>query len=425
LGEAADDPFATSYALVTQWLAHSVRRDHDNALTLIDRAIGVLGDGPDHGDLRAVLRDSRIFTLQNLDRWPEAEATLRRARELAQHDGLRGASQSVAAAVLMFWLGRWDDAMAELAPVHQDLAELTYAGLRERGQASLWHGIGALIAARRNDRVSAASSLEAGHSTPMRTPAERENGDFLIMAGAVLAEQAGDQGRALSILSTLERRPGEMTLIHQWLPDVVRLALAVGDDDAALAAVQTCRAEAAAESTPARATAAARRCAGLLTCDPAELRHAVAHYRTVGPALELAGALEDLAVVLAAQGEAEEAKLAFNEAADHYTGFGATWDISRGERRLRAFGLRRGVRGPRRPRGATGWAALSPTELKIASQISLGLSTPKIADDMFLSRRTVQSHIASILKKLGARSRVDIARAAFHQETQRDLSPAE
>ena len=74
------------------------------------------------------------------------------------------------------------------------------------------------------------------------------------------------------------------------------------------------------------------------------------------------------------------------------------------------LGIRRGIRGPRR-RPAFGWDALTPVELTIAEQVAHGRSNPDIAADLFLSRRTVQSHVSHILAKLGARARVDIARA--------------
>ena len=67
----------------------------------------------------------------------------------------------------------------------------------------------------------------------------------------------------LRLATILPRRDGEMTLTHQWMPDLVRLALASGDLRVAEAARQTCQAEAAAETRPARAAAASLRCHGL------------------------------------------------------------------------------------------------------------------------------------------------------------------
>ena len=417
-GQEAEDTFAIAYALTSMWLTNSVRRDHLSALDCVDQALAALGQGPDHNDLRTFILDGRVFTMQNLDRWPEAEATLREGRRLAQRDTLHGTTPSVTAAVLMYWLGRWDDALAELGPATEDLVEVTYSGLRERGPVLLWHGVGALIAGRRDDRRSAAHFMAVGGNLPVMSAADRENSDFLIMARALAAEQDGDPFRALSILSTLlERQAGEMTLVHQWLPDIVRLALAVGDQQAALVALRTGRDEAAAETMPARAAAANSRCEGLFNRDPAASRQAVMHYSAVGPAVDLAGALEDLAVVLADQGRPDEARETFNEAVDRYDSFGAAWDIGRAERRLRALGVRRGVHGPRPARTVLGWEALTPTELKIAGQVAQGQSTSRIAQNMFLSRRTVQTHISHILNKLGVHSRVDIAREAFRHGT--------
>src|SRR6185436_19443786 len=91
-----------------------------------------------------------------------------------------------------------------------------------------------------------------------------------------------------------------------------------------------------------------------------------------------------------------------------YTHLGADWDASRAEARLRASGVRRGVRGARgRPK--SGWDALTDTERKVAALVVVGLSNPDIAARMYLSRRTVQSHVSNILRKLSLTSRVEVA----------------
>jgi hypothetical protein len=254
------------------------------ALDHIDRALRVLGDDPGHADLRSFAQDGCIFTLQNLDRWPQAEVTLRRAREASQRSGNPDRATWVTAAVLRYWLGEWDDALAELGPDDADAPGLTHSFLRERWSALLLHGVSALIAGRRDERTAADQQLRQGLALPIQTLADRENQDFLVAAHALALEQSGETHQAmLRLAAMLPRRDGEMTLIHQWLPDLVRLALAAGDRPMAQAATRACQAEAAAETHPARATVASLRCRGLLESDPDPLTEAVAHYRALGP----------------------------------------------------------------------------------------------------------------------------------------------
>ena len=176
----------------------------------------------------------------------------------------------------------------------------------------------------------------------------------------------------------------------------------------AQAAARACQAEAAAETHPARATAASLRCRGLLESDPDSLSQAVAHYRRSGWRIELPAALEDLAVALAERGREEDARTALNEAVSRYEGLQARWDIERAEGRLFPDGVRRGGRSQRVQRAAFGWAALTPTtEVKIAVMVARGGSTSDIAMGMSLSRGPSRP-ISHILAKLGAKGRVDI-----------------
>jgi DNA-binding CsgD family transcriptional regulator len=412
VAEEVGDAFATAHALADLWLTYAVRRDHAAALDYIDRALRVLDDDPGHPDLRSYVLNVRIFTLQNLDRWPEAELALLQAREFAQRSERPDRATSVTAAVLRYWLGQWDDALAELG---SDDTEAD-AYLRERWPALLVHGLAALIAGRRDQRTTAGQHLRKGLALPIQTVPDRENQDFLVAAHALVLEQSGETRQAmLRLAGILPQRDGEMTLTHQWLPDLVRLALADGDRRMAQAAAQACQAEATAETRPARAAAASLRCHGLLESDPDLLKEAVAHYRAVGPAVELPAALEDLAVVLAECGHEEDARDALNEAVSLYDGLQARWDIRRAESRLRPHGIKRGVRGRRGPRAASGWEALTSTEVKIAALVARGDSTSDIARGMFLSRRTVQTYISHILTKLEAKGRVEIVREALRQ----------
>jgi DNA-binding NarL/FixJ family response regulator len=124
----------------------------------------------------------------------------------------------------------------------------------------------------------------------------------------------------------------------------------------------------------------------------------------------LGNALEDAAVLQAAAGDTTAARATFDEATEAYAELGAVWDSRRAAGRLRAFGVRPGVRGVRR-RPREGWSALTNTELRVADLVADGLSNPDIAVQLFLSRRTVETHVSHILAKLQLRSRRDVVKA--------------
>ncbi|PSO52825.1 MAG: hypothetical protein BRC31_03925 [Actinobacteria bacterium QS_5_72_10] len=69
-------------------------------------------------------------------------------------------------------------------------------------------------------------------------------------------------------------------------------------------------------------------------------------------------------------------------------------------------------RGPRAGRPATGWASLTPTEAQVADLAAEGLTNPEIGARLFVSRRTVQSHLANAYAKLGISSRRQLRDAA-------------
>ena len=289
----------------------------------------------------------------------------------------------------------------------------------------LWRGVVALIAVRREEHATAEEHLRIAADIPVASVADRENSDFLLIARALRAEQQGNLQLAVSTLSAvLQRQAGEMTLAHQWLADLIRMGLAVGDEATVAAALATSRVEAEAESISGRAAFMRLRCTGLADGDPEQLRGAVRHYRSAGPKVELAATLEDLAVVLAIRGEAAECRVIATEAIDLYGQIGAPGDIRRAESRLRRQGVRRGVSGPGASRPVSGWAALTATERRIAMLVAEGRSTLEIATTMLLARRTVQTHISRTLAKLGLRSRVEIAREVLRNGDQAYGSPS-
>lgn len=72
--------------------------------------------------------------------------------------------------------------------------------------------------------------------------------------------------------------------------------------------------------------------------------------------------------------------------------------------------VRRG-RGERK-RPSSGWASLTPTERDVARLVAEGLANNEIAARLFISRRTVQTHLTHVYAKLDIGSRVQLAHEA-------------
>ncbi|MCV7170768.1 LuxR family transcriptional regulator [Mycobacterium manitobense] len=65
-----------------------------------------------------------------------------------------------------------------------------------------------------------------------------------------------------------------------------------------------------------------------------------------------------------------------------------------------------------RKRPSSGWASLTPTERDVVRLVSEGLANNDIARRLFISPRTVQTHLTHVYAKLGLASRVQLAQEA-------------
>jgi DNA-binding CsgD family transcriptional regulator len=65
-----------------------------------------------------------------------------------------------------------------------------------------------------------------------------------------------------------------------------------------------------------------------------------------------------------------------------------------------------------RKRPTSGWASLTPTERDVVRLVSEGLGNNDIAARLFVSPRTVQTHLTHVYTKLGLTSRVQLAQEA-------------
>ena len=131
--------------------------------------------------------------------------------------------------------------------------------------------------------------------------------------------------------------------------------------------------------------------------------------RTPRP-LALAAALEDLGLAQQRQGTADSGIDALTEALVLFARAGATTDAARLRSRLRALGIRRRVSAAEKP--ATGWAAMTKSELAVAQLVAAGLTNREVAERLFVSPHTVNTHLRQVFAKLEIKSRVDLTRLA-------------
>ena len=399
----AGDNWAIGWALHVLTIVTAVQGQMTDALPLFDRALTVTQADPALADLRLLLQINKAITLGGLDRYEEALAAARQARRLADRVGtvVRLAQAHSALGQLLFDTGRWDDAMAEVEVLHDDL--------KEPAAACNDHGIAAVICFHRGETAAARGHLAA--AVPYAERIGNRVVGPLALARSLDREQAGALPEALAVLTAgFADNKEELDEIENLFADAVRLATKTGDPGTAKGFADHAVALAAESEIPHR-QANALYCSGLVDHDATRLLEAAERYGEAGRPLFSAKALEAAAGDFLCTGDRGQARAAFTRAVDIYASLGAATDAARLQTRFRAHGIRLGPHARHR-QARSGWDSLTPAETRVAALVQGGLSNPEIAARLFLSRRTVATHVSHILKKLDVHSRIDIAREA-------------
>jgi DNA-binding CsgD family transcriptional regulator len=399
--QRSGDAFSIAYA----HHAMSIGIRFDEALEHARQGIAVLGDDPDSADLRILMTYNRLIWLFQQGHMQQFEQLLEQALVLAERVGtVRTSAILGAAATVAYLRGDWDKALVYLDSIEPDY-------LMTPDEVHL-HGLAALIELHRGDRDAAGRHMAA---IDLLVPPDPENLTrrviYIFEARAVAAEADGDAARALELLASwLDTPPGlRRDERNEETPYLVRMALAAGDRSLARAATEGMEADAAARPV-SRRVITAQCCRGQLDDDVPLLLAVAEDARASGWPFARAFALEEAAARLAVAGQTIQARAALTEAVQVYGQLGAAWDIRRVDARLRSDGVRRGPRSAHR-RETSGWGALTPSESRIAQLVGQGWSNPDIAAELYLSRRTVQTHVSNILTKLQLHSRIEVVRA--------------
>lgn len=419
-GEQAHNDYACCVALQTLALVALAEGVVADAVAKAQRAVGVAARS-DAAWASYVVPHLWLGTaLCDADRFAEAAVQLDAGRRRAEQTG------NVSRVPLYHWAiaelrlsgGHWDDALAEAQ------AGLGFLGDTELQVGDVFaHAICAHVALHRGELGAAHAAVDEARRRLVAGPVEI-GFEWMSWIGALLLEAQGKKAAALAALDETWDLIAPLRYVQATAramgPDLVRMAKAAGDHQRAASVTEELE-----RSGPRAGTATAKglalRCRGLLDEDVGALLAAVAAHREGPRPYQLAAACEDAGVALGRVARASEAVSLLSEATAIYDRLHASWDVARVQSALRSLGVRR-TRPPRRP--TFGWESLTPTEARVVELVAEGMTNPEIAERLFVSRRTVATHVEHVFQKLGHANRVELAADAARRVASEERTPS-
>ena len=393
-------------ALAVRCAVHAFRAEFDAAITAGRAAVDLADEDPS-----ALRRTPHVFlglALLHGDQLEEAsrivELGRRHSSELGQVVVLR--SYQVMLTRIAWCAGRWDDAILEA-----DTATRLAEDFGVRFGWATTEAIKGLIQFHRGDPAGAQASFER-HPRAARGRGDASGAELHVLLDALLLDAAGRREEAVdTLLQALRIDQGlEMNSARLWQgPTCVRFALSL-DRAGDAREVADDLDDIARRAGTASARSAAAYARGLVERDPELLGEAIAQAAAAQRPLEQLEALEALGVLHEEGGRRDDAIARFQEAMALAEGLAATHDTRRLSSALRDLGVRSGSRSPRR-QAVGGWESLTETELAVARLVGDGLRNAEIAEQLFVSRRTVEWHVSRLYSKLHAANRVALANA--------------
>ncbi|MBS1895154.1 MAG: hypothetical protein JST59_27965 [Actinobacteria bacterium] len=239
--------------------------------------------------------------------------------------------------------------------------------------------------------------------------ARTASGAFVLDVRAALRLARGDRPGAVATLREAEPIMRALRVGPRLSPWRSRLALALpeGERAEAMALADEEVAMAAALGSP-RAEGVALRGQALLVGGEEGIEllgRSVERLREGAAPFEVARSLTEFGAALARANRRREAREHLREASDLAQRSGAQRLEKRIEEEIRVAGGR-----PRR-RALSGPESLTPSERRVATAAAGGATNREIGQALFISMRTVEMHLTNAYRKLGIKSRAELAAA--------------
>ncbi|HSI79194.1 MAG TPA: AAA family ATPase [Solirubrobacterales bacterium] len=395
--------------LQTSALDAFLRGRRDDARASVRRVVDALGSEVPLAEVPSLLPGGAGFVLAGTGDHARAAAVYERALEHALTRGspVETAEVLEARVSARWWRGDVRGCLADVEAIHALVG-------REPDPAKL------------PMRMCQATMLlelgdEAGAEQALTYPPELEAGlpgtwGWLALpyGRAAIAVARRDWRRALGEAQEAGRRLEEIEArspeFLPWRTYAARAAAGLGDERSAIELAQTELELAEAIGSP-RATGVALSTLGVIERSADRLADAASILDPAGSRLAAAAARLALGSLLRRERRQRDARAPLREALDIARIAGSTVLAERARAELLAAGGR-----PRRER-TTGLESLTPRERQIAELAARGIGNPEIAERLFVTRKTVESHLRSVFRKLGVRRRAELAAALAIEAT--------
>jgi DNA-binding CsgD family transcriptional regulator len=246
------------------------------------------------------------------------------------------------------------------------------------------------------------------------SPGMRSYENFAFGALSFLEVSAGNFATAKALLMRNRELAATCGIRHPtlvlWQPDLVDVAWSLGDRRLAQEISEELTADAIHNTLP-YGLALAARCRGTVAVDideaRAEFEAALQLHNAVSDPFQRARTYLAYGERLVGVGAADDATASLTAAAETFERLGAVPWARRARRHLPEVEVEtdRGAASP--------LELLSPRELQVALLVVDGKTSRDVAGELFLSRRTVEFHLAAIYRKLGVANRTHLARVLY------------